>query len=779
MKKHVLIFAAICLAIVRLHATTIQVNPGDNTIYNAIIDASPGDTLIIANGTYNEPNTTVINKALVIQAAAGATPFVNHKRYDINVGNGDNVTIKGLIFDNTSQSGTEMVRVNSGTNNKLKFIDCTFQNGTSYGIRLYNVAVQVDSLIISGCVFKNLGNHAVYNVNGGTSPGLFKNSKIENSTFMNITGSAIYLRDNDGAEGNDPKVLIDHCTFYNTALNNYVIYLNRIAGATVQNCIVSNDANKQSSFAYYVYGGTILNNSIWYNCVAGVRTGGAIATNLLNQDPKFINPLLENFNLDATSPAVAAGTDGLNMGDTRWSVSAASLGVTMTAPAANEETSDIYRLRFVPSDPDGDAIVSLYYSLDNVNWTLIVNNLASSVMFYDWNVRTFAAGSYFVKAIINKGENTISHTAAGKVVVVPDLIPPRTPSALTGQFAQDRITLTWNDPVTSVPVETPIDNFEAGIANFIETKDGADGSFISSTGYVGNGIQVNFNIQVAWKEYGVKTIFDTPIDYVSTINFWYKGDGSSNKIRVIIEHENGDWWYTETVLLNSTNWQKAELNSSVFGPFSWHPNQKTSFDKMNVKALNFIVASGVSTTGSFTLDEISFSGNIPPSTDFEGTKIVRRTDRYPANYTDGALVYDGTAETFVDENIVSNTDYYYAAFAYDDLGNHSAFDSNAAYQYDGMLSSTNNTRFTKTSFFISPTVITTDANMTLQLIQNQNVTVEIYNTIGMKVLDIINMEMPQGSHTITFNSTSLSNGLYFIKMTAGNETSIERIIIKK
>ena len=63
MKKHVLIFAAICLAIVRLHATTIQVNPGDNTIYNAIIDASPGDTLIIANGTYNEPNTTVINRS--------------------------------------------------------------------------------------------------------------------------------------------------------------------------------------------------------------------------------------------------------------------------------------------------------------------------------------------------------------------------------------------------------------------------------------------------------------------------------------------------------------------------------------------------------------------------------------------------------------------------------------------------------------------------------------------------------------------------------------------
>lgn len=784
MKRTLTTLTAVCIAVFTIQAATIQVSPGTNTIYDAINAASPGDILIIADGTYNEPNTTVISKALTIKAAEGANPFVNHKRYDINVSDGDDVTIQGLTFDNTAQTGTEQVRVNSGTNNNLKFIDCTFQNGTSYGIRLYNTAVQVDTFLVSGCVFKNLQHMAVYSVNGGASPGRFKNAIIENTTFINIVHPsdlthAIYLRDHDGVEGNDPKVLIDHCTFYNTAPGSYVVYLNKIAGATIRNCIVSNDADKKSNYAFYVYGGTTLSNSIWYNCNSGVRSGGAVATNLSNVDPLFINPALNDFNLDVNSPAVGAATDSKNIGDTRWTVAAAELSISITAPATDQETSDIYRISFVPLDPGSDATISLFYSTDNENWTLIIDNMASTVMYYDWNVRNFNAGNYYVKAVINDGSETVTDVAAGRVVVVPDVIPPRAPADLTGNFAEGKVFLSWTNPTSAVPVATSVNDFESGISAFIETKDGAEGSFQLTTGQTGNGMQVNFDIQTAWKQYGVKTNFTTPVDYVSTIEFWYKGDGSSNKIRIIIEQENGDWWYNESIVLNSTEWQKATLNTASFGSFSWHTNQESAFNNMHVTALNFIVASGTITTGNFTLDEISFSGSIPPSADFAGTKIVRRTDRYPADYTDGTVVYNGTAENFTDESIEPNTDYYYAAFSYDDLENYSAFTSNAACFYDSLVSSTFEINNIVQAFSIHPNIIHNSANIGFNLTQNQHISIEVFNTTGMKVTDLINQNFSAGSHIIQFNVNSLNNGLYLIRLTAGKDVNVKKILINK
>lgn len=788
--KKLTTLTAICIAIfsiqlATIQAATIQVSPGTNTIYDAINAAASGDVLIIADGTYNEVNTTIISKALTIKAAEGANPFVNHKRYDINVGDGDDVTIQGLILDNSLQAGTEPVRVNSGTNNNLKFINCTFQNGTSYGIRLYNIAVQVDTFLVSGCIFKNLQHMAIYSVNGGTSPGRFKNAIIENTTFINIVHPsdlthAIYLRDHDGVEGNDPKVLIDHCTFYNTAPGSYVIYLNRIAGTTISNCIVSNDADKKSNYAFYIYGGSAVSNSIWYNCNSGVRSG-AVVTNLSNVDPLFINPALNDFNLDVNSPAVGAATDSKNIGDTRWKVAAAELSISITSPAADQETSDTYRIGFVPLDPSGVATISLLYSTDNENWTLIVDNLASTVMYYDWNVRTFNAGNYYVKAVINDGSETVTDVSAGRVVVVPDVIAPRAPADLSGDFADGKLTLSWTNPTSIVPVATPVNDFESGVGAFVETKSstGAEGSFQSTTGQTGNGMQVNFDIQTAWTQYGVKTDFTTPVDYVSTIEFWYKGDGSSNKIRIIIEQGNGDWWYNESIVLSSTEWQKATLNASSFGSFSWHVNQKSVFNHMDVTAMNFVVSIGSVATGNFVLDGISFSGNIPPSADFTGTKIVRRTDRYPADYTDGTLIYNGTAETFIDESIEPNTDYYYAAFAYDDLENYSSFTSNAAYFYDGLVSSTFEINNAVQAFSIHPNIIRTSAIIGFNLTQNQLVSVEVFNTTGMKVTDLINQHFSAGSHTVQFNANSFNNGLYIVKLTAGKDVNVKKILINK
>jgi len=65
---------------------------------------------------------------------------------------------------------------------------------------------------------------------------------------------------------------------------------------------------------------------------------------------------------------------------------------------------------------------------------------------------------------------------------------------------------------------------------------------------------------------------------------------------------------------------------------------------------------------------------VNPVTDFYQVKIVRKTDSYPTNFSDGTLIYDGPLATKVNTGLTNGTTYYYAAFAYDNSRNYSALD---------------------------------------------------------------------------------------------------------
>lgn len=96
---------------------------------------------------------------------------------------------------------------------------------------------------------------------------------------------------------------------------------------------------------------------------------------------------------------------------------------------------------------------------------------------------------------------------------------------------------------------------------------------------------------------------------------------------------------------------------------------------------NSIITSGIYTIDStppgsataFTATpgdtEIALAWTNPADADFAGVIILRKTGAYPANSSDGTLVYTGTGASAVDITLTNGTQYYYGIYAFDLAGN--------------------------------------------------------------------------------------------------------------
>lgn len=74
------------------------------------------------------------------------------------------------------------------------------------------------------------------------------------------------------------------------------------------------------------------------------------------------------------------------------------------------------------------------------------------------------------------------------------------------------------------------------------------------------------------------------------------------------------------------------------------------------------VSNALATPGDRRID---LSWRNPEDADFLGVRIVRRTDRYPANPTDGVIIFEGNATSRGDTGLTNGQTYWYGIFAYD------------------------------------------------------------------------------------------------------------------
>src|SRR5690606_31348063 len=63
--------------------------------------------------------------------------------------------------------------------------------------------------------------------------------------------------------------------------------------------------------------------------------------------------------------------------------------------------------------------------------------------------------------------------------------------------------------------------------------------------------------------------------------------------------------------------------------------------------------------------------------------------------------------------------------------------------------------------------------------ENSNVLLKVYDILGNEIAVLVNEEKQAGVYEITFNGSSLSSGVYFYKLTAGNFSDTKKLILLK
>ncbi len=342
MRKFFLLIPALVLSLFT-NAAVINITPTSpydthDNLRLALYYANPGDEIVLADGTYDEhDNYLYFDKNVTVRAAEGASPVIDMLTY-AQIKSGANVRIEGLKFNGAAQgSYSYYIRFYDNSSSSLVLDGCEFYSVKNY-VLYGNSSSHTNSLIVNNCYFHNNVKNAIYFEASGTE-GVqtcdrleVRNTTIANTDALTNYTSTIDIRPYGSAVTDAIKVIIDHCTFYNNPTINTdhsAIRPYNLSDVTISNCIFAHPEAYERR-ATCCYGGTI-SNCLTFNLTTDAsqnahrQSGGLpVFSGNFTADPLF-NDLANNkytFNNNwvtmSISPAVAAATDGSDLGDPRW-----------------------------------------------------------------------------------------------------------------------------------------------------------------------------------------------------------------------------------------------------------------------------------------------------------------------------------------------------------------------------------------------------------------------------------------------------------------------------
>jgi len=273
--------------------STIYVPDNYSTIQEAINAASPGDTIIVGEGTYYE-NLVVNVSGIVLRSEMGAEKTIidgNSTGTVVEI-SADNVTIEGFTIrgGNTGlyiHSSNNTLHENNIVNNNYDGIYLYYSsNNTIYGNNITNNGD--DGIFLRGSSSNVISGNNITNNYAGIHLYSSSNNTISGSKIANNKrGIYLYYSSSNVISGNNITNNVDAGIDFSDSSNNTI----------VGNNITNNDGN--GIYLYYSSNNTIYGNNIANNYGHGVYLGGSggcnVSFNIFVNDGLSVDDSFDNF----------------------------------------------------------------------------------------------------------------------------------------------------------------------------------------------------------------------------------------------------------------------------------------------------------------------------------------------------------------------------------------------------------------------------------------------------------------------------------------------------
>lgn len=176
-----------------------------------------------------------------------------------------------------------------------------------------------------------------------------------------------------------------------------------------------------------------------------------------------------------------------------------------------------------------------------------------------------------------------------------------------------------------------------------------------------------------------------------------------------------------------------------------------------------------------TASSVTLTWDDPVDADFKFFSVYRGTTSGFAPTTPLATVTD---PTYVDNTVVAGNYYYYVVTATDFNGNQGVASAEAA----AAVSVANEATGLPTEFALNqnyPNPFNPTTTISYDVPATSAITITVYDILGRQVQTLVNETMAAGRHTVQMDGSSLTSGLYIVRMRTGNRVFERSIVLMK
>jgi PKD repeat protein len=186
-------------------------------------------------------------------------------------------------------------------------------------------------------------------------------------------------------------------------------------------------------------------------------------------------------------------------------------------------------------------------------------------------------------------------------------------------------------------------------------------------------------------------------------------------------------------------------------------------------SLNFTVGSTSPVNGGVTTTGSTFNTCQPTSF------LAIGGTSYQWNFGDGNTA--NSTQTQVNHTYSVTGTYSVSVIVTNGCGNTGTYNTSVNIQTCVATGINNNTL--NAGFNVYPNPFNGKTSIEVNLISNSNVTIDLFNISGEKVLEISNGELSKGKNIINVDASNLTNGIYFIKASTSTEVNVTKVILMK